>query len=151
MDVKISDKYKRYYDIPMTERMDIAEKVYQVLGRDDYFWGEFYRVKGYHLDVAGRADEAKAARLKALSIAEEMLKRPENQGIAKELYFITGSMRYFTRDRNGALADLKEAKALTYAKEKMTEEQITNANEYFNGLLDEFIGKIEANEEIPRQ
>ncbi len=150
-DVKLSGKYKSYSDIPMTDRLEVAEKVYQVLGRDDYFWCEFYRVKAYHLDAAGRSNEAKAARLKALALAEEMLKKPENQGIAKELRYITGAMRYFTGDTEGALADFRKARELTYFKEDMTEEQIKNANEFFDALLDEYIGKIESGEKIPTQ
>ncbi len=149
-DVKLSGKYGNYFEIPMTERMEIAEKVYRVLGRDDHFWCEFYRIKAYHLDADGKADEARAARLKALAIAEEMLMKPENQGIAKELYFITGAMRFFTGDSKGALEDLKRARGLTYAEEGMTEEQITNANEYFDGLLSDYIEKIEKGEDIPR-
>lgn len=150
-EVKLSGKYERYSDIPMTERLDIAEKVYQVLGRNDLFWCEFYRVKAYHLDAAGKTDEAKAARLKALAIAEEMLNKKENQGIAKELYLITGAMRYFTGDSEGAIKDFKKAQGLTYATEGMTEEEITNANEFFDALLAEYVEKINKGEEIPRQ
>ena len=150
-DVRLPGKYKSYSEIPMTDRMEIAERVYRVLGRDDYFWCEFYRVKAYHLDAAGRSDEARSARLKALTLAEEMLKKPEKQGIAKELFYITGAMRYFTGDTEGALADFRKAKELTYSTEGMTEEQTRNANEFFDGLLDEYIGKIEAGEEIPTQ
>lgn len=150
-DVKLPGKYKSYSEIPMTNRLEVAEEVYQVLGRDDYFWCEFYRVKAYHLETAGRSDEAKNARLKALAIAEEMLREPDNQGIAKELYFITGAMRYFTGDTEGALADFGKARELTYSREGMTEEQKGKANEFFDGLLDEYIGKIEAGEEIPTQ
>jgi len=149
-EVKLSGKYESYSEIPMPERLDIAEKVYLVLGRDDHFWCEFYRVKAYHLDALGKKDEATRARKKALSIAEEMLKRKENLGIAKELLLIAGAMRYFTGDSKGAVKDFKEAQGLTYAEEGMTEEEITNANEYFDALLAEYIGKIEAKEEIPR-
>ncbi|MEO0181089.1 MAG: hypothetical protein ABIM74_05095 [candidate division WOR-3 bacterium] len=140
-----------YRGIPMPDRLCAAEVVYRVLGRDDRFWCEFYRVKAYHLDAAGRPEEARAERLKALSLAEEMLKKPENQGTAKELLVITGAMRYFTGDTAGALADLKKARGLTYAAEGMTEEQMRNANEFFDALISEYIGKIESGEEIPKQ
>lgn len=46
--VKLNKKYKNYYDIPITTRLEIAEKVYQVLGRDKEFWCRFYRICGYH-------------------------------------------------------------------------------------------------------
>jgi len=150
MDVSLSGEYKGYHGIPMPERLEIAEKVYRVLGRDEYFWCEFYRVKAYHLDLAGREGEAKAARLKALAIAEGMLARPENQGIAKELLAIAGAMRYFTGDSEGAIKDLKKAQGLTYAREGMTDEQIANTNDFFNALLADYIDKIERGEEIPR-
>ena len=35
-----------YFEIPMVARLPIAEKVYEVLGRDDTFWCEFRRVRG---------------------------------------------------------------------------------------------------------
>ena len=36
--VKLEKKYKDYIDIPMTTRLEIAENVYKILGRDNEFW-----------------------------------------------------------------------------------------------------------------
>lgn len=48
-DVEVSKNYKKQYtEIPVTERLEIMEKVYGVLNKDKYWWEQFYRVKGYH-------------------------------------------------------------------------------------------------------
>jgi len=65
---------ERYYQIPMTYRLEIAEAAYQQLDKDDAFWCRFYRVMGYHFAGAGDKKGAKAARLKALALAEKELR-----------------------------------------------------------------------------
>ena len=114
-----------YMKVPMSERLAVAEKVYRVLGKDDDFWCKFHRILGYHLDEQAKqqADAAARqalqsaaaeARKKALSLAEKMLKAPENEPVRKELLFISGAMRHFLKDNVGALTDFKAAKPLTY-------------------------------------
>src|SRR5215472_3405610 len=61
-DVPAFDKYSQ---VPMSVRMRIAERVYQILGKDEEFWSHFYRVQGYHLTVEKKTEDAQRARLRA--------------------------------------------------------------------------------------
>lgn len=83
--VKLSGSYKSYTDIPASEKLQIAEKVYRLLGKDDAFWADFYRVQGYHLARDKRAKEAAEARQRALEITQRMLADPTNGWRKKEL------------------------------------------------------------------
>jgi len=56
--VTLEGKYETYTDIPMSKRLEIAEKVYSVLDKDDNFWSWFYRVQGYHFAHEKNAAQA---------------------------------------------------------------------------------------------
>lgn len=94
-----------YYNIPMTTRLPIAERVYRVLGRDDEFWCEFRRIEGYHLEAAGQAEASRKKRLEALGLARRLPR-------TKQTAFIIASMSFFTGDRTGSEVALKEAEGL---------------------------------------
>ncbi len=126
-----------YFEIPMVARLPIAEKVYRVLGRDDTFWCEFRRVEGYHLEAASRADGARAARLKALEIAEKLLKQASST--RKETLVIAASMRKITGDAEGARRDLEEAKALTFESKALDAESSEGLNGYLDSLIEELL------------
>jgi hypothetical protein len=125
-----------YYEIAMSERLAVAEKVYGLLERDDAFWGEFYRIEGFHLAEAGRADEAKLARLRALEAAERLLEA--SRSTRKETLFIIGSMRLFTGDARGARAAMSEAKNLTYESSEQGLEVSQQVDRYLNELIADF-------------
>lgn len=131
-----------YYVVPMSYRLLIAENIYRFLDKDDEFWCHFYRVMGYHLAYEQKAAKAAKARTKALNIAETMLQAEENAGIKKELYLITGSMKYYLGDKQGALYDFKRAQKLTYEKKDLDKESLENSNRYLSNLLDDYIEKI---------
>jgi hypothetical protein len=126
-----------YFEIPVVARLAVAEKVYQVLGRDDTFWCEFRRLQGYHLEAANRADEARRARLKALEIAEKLLKEPSST--RKETLVIAASMRKITGDAEGARRDLEEAKALTFESKELGSESSEGLNGYLDSLIEELL------------
>lgn len=126
-----------YFEIPMVSRLPIAEKVYRVLGRDDTFWCEFRRVQGFHLEAASRVDEARAARLKALEIAEKLLREPSST--RKETLVIAASMRKLTGDTPGAERDLQEAKKLTYESRELGAESSEGLNGYLESLIEELL------------
>ena len=119
-----------YYDIPMPERLRIAAKVYELLGRDRAFWCEFYRISGYHLAESGAASEAHAARRRALEEAEALLAEAPDT-TRKEAHVIVGSMRFFTGDVPGARQHLDRAEGLTFSG------PIANPQG-----LDEFLGQL---------
>jgi len=140
---KLSGEYKSYTDIPVSEKLQIAEQVYKGMNRDDNFWSQFYRVLGYHLVHEKKPEQAKEARLHALEITKRMLGDPVNEGHKKELLFIAASMNHFTGDDANALQQLKAASALKYHDEKVDEEHSKNYDEYLSRLITEFIAAIE--------
>lgn len=46
----------------------------------------FYRVQGYHLTVLGQAEEAKAARLRALELIRKLLASGKDQPVKRLTY-----------------------------------------------------------------
>lgn len=136
-------KVDEYTQIPMSQRLLVAEKVYSVLGRDDEFWSHFYRVLGYHYEDEGKQKEAEQARRKVLEIVWRMLANQDNTGIRKELLYISGAMRFFLKDKEGALKDLKEAAALTYRSKDLTPEKSANADKYLSNLIESYIKIIQ--------
>jgi len=136
-DASIDGPLVPYFEIPMVARLKVAEKVNELLERDDNFWCEFSRVQGYHLEAASRADEARRARLEALEIAEKLLKQPSST--RKETLVIAASMRRITGDAEGARRDLKEAKALTFESKELGAESSEGLNGYLDSLIEELL------------
>ncbi len=126
-----------YFEIPMTARLPVAEKVYETLGRDDDFWCEFRRVEGYHLEAAGKADEARTARLEALELAEKLLRTPSST--RKETLVIAAAMRKLTGDASGASRELAEAKTLTFDSKDLGAESSEGLNGYLDSLIEELL------------
>jgi hypothetical protein len=124
-----------YDEIPMAARLPIAEKVYEVLGRDDRFWCEFRRIQGYHLEGASRADEARRARVEALELAEKLLREPSPA--RKETLVIAAAMRRITGDNQGARQALDEAKTLTFESSELGAESSKGLNDYLDGLIED--------------
>lgn len=137
---------KTYADIPMSIRLEWAEKVYgELKSKDDLnFWCLFYRVKGYHLDMAKNAKGADEARSEALALAEKMIQK--NDGTQKELLVISAAMKFFLKNPEGALKDLRKAKSIKFNDPKLPAQNNENADRYFSELIDEYIvlaGKVD--------
>src|SRR5690606_3160554 len=137
LSVTISD----YLEVPIIERLEIAEGVYRILGRDDDFWCRFYRVKGYHYDGAKNNEKARESRAKALEIAEQMKLNKANEGRLKEILFITGAMKYFLDDKDSAIDDFKTALTLKYKSDDGNADRDTGFNEYLDQVLNEYIAR----------
>jgi hypothetical protein len=138
---------KRYYQIPMIYRLKIAEAAYRQLDKDDAFWCRFYRIKGYHHAGEGDAQGAKAARRKALELAEKMIKDRVAEPPAKELIFIKGSMQYFTGQKEKAQATLQMVAETPLKPSKtITEEHAKNATLYLDGLARDTLKLVEKGE-----
>ena len=131
-----------YTVVPMYYRLKIAEEIYKLYGRNDEFWCHFYRVKGYHLEIEEKFQEAAEARRKAIEIAERMIENKHNEGIYKELLYITGAMKYKLDDEQGALQDFKKAQQLVYQKSGMDKISQDNINDFLNRLLDDYLEKL---------
>ncbi len=140
LDYDLSD----YAKIPVARRLKVAEKVYAELGQDDEFWCSFYRTLGYHFDREEDPAGADEARSKALSICQKMLSDRQNAGIRKELLLISGAMKHFLRDGQGALADSRLALELKYQSNELKEEENQNADKNLSALLKEYLKKVQS-------
>jgi uncharacterized protein (DUF2225 family) len=132
-----------YLDIPLAERLLVAQKVYEVLGRDEEFWCYFQRVLGHTFEGEKRQAEADEARRRALGLAEKMLADGARAGQRKELLYIAGAMRHFLRDDAGARRDFREAAKLKYSRADMKPEQAANYDEFLSDLLKQYFEKLE--------
>jgi uncharacterized protein (DUF2225 family) len=136
--INFQKKYNDYQDIPMTLRLEIAEKVYKILGKDDEFWSKFYRVMGYHYSGENEETKALQSRIKALSIANNMLNDTMYTDQKKETLFVIAAMYYFTKDKNNALLFLDKASEFTYTNKKWKPENAKGLDEYLTKLIAEY-------------
>jgi hypothetical protein len=141
--VAFTPEAQDYESIPMVQRLEVAERVYRVLGRDDEFWCRFYRVRAYHLDEAGQADAAAVARQQALALAERLLDSGKNEHRRKELLLVAGAMRHFLKRDTRALADFREALGLKYTNPAGEVSSAQGLDRYLTALLKDYIGQIE--------
>ncbi len=142
-DVHADKEYAKYTDMAMSQRLEIAERLYAKLDKDDDFWCRFYRIKGYHLALEKKTIEAGIARGTALELARKMLNDPSHAGEKKELFLISGAMHHFLQDDNSAKGDLEAALAVSYEDKNLTAEQNKNMNANLNGLAKEYLERLE--------
>lgn len=141
------DQNQDYSKIPMPEKLETAEKFYKLYKTDNDFWCKFYRIKGFHYDAENEEDKAKESRLKALDIAENLLKDPVNDFRKNELLLITGAMKHLTGQNRLALIDFELAKTLEYNNPDNDSSNNMEMNKYLDTLLVEYIAKINAPDE----
>ncbi|MEN8120422.1 MAG: DUF2225 domain-containing protein [Bacteroidota bacterium] len=142
---KFDKEYEDYLNIPITTRLEIAEKVYKILGRNNEFWCQFYRVKGYHYDKKDN-EKALKSRTKALELAKLMIADTLNSGKEKENYFIIAAMNNFIGQKDSAIAYLDKARNYTYKNDNWNEKNVKGFNKYMDDLIiqyQEFIRKEE--------
>lgn len=142
--VEIKGDYKRYTDIPMSKRLEAAEKVYAALQKDDEFWLQFYLVKGYHYAAEKDHPKADEARKKALELATQMLNEKDPATPKKELWLVSGAMKHFLGDDKGALDDLNMALKTKYEDKKLDKEKNDNGEANLTALVKECIEKIQS-------
>jgi uncharacterized protein (DUF2225 family) len=139
---RIDKAFDDYAKVPMSQRLEIAEKVYPVLDMKDEFWCRFYRILGYHYSYEKNGAKAAEARNKALNVAQKMLNDKSNQYPAKELWVISGAMKHFLKDDKGAVADLEKALTVKYQDKELNEEKSNNGERNLNALVKEYLEKI---------
>jgi hypothetical protein len=144
--VEIKGNYKRYTGIRISERLEVAEKVYAVLQKDDDFWLRFYRVKGYHYSAEKNQVKADGARKKALDLATQMLNEKDPSTTKKELWLISGAMKHFLGDDKGALDDLNTALKTKYEDKQLDKEKNDNGEVNLSALVKEYIEKIQSSQ-----
>lgn len=145
--IKFDQKYKSYTDIPMPLKFEIAENIYKILWRDQEFWCRFYRVMGYHYDLALNKEKALEARKTALNIAKELLIDPEREGQQKENLYIIAAMHNFLGQKDSALYYLDESSKFTYTNSAMDEENAKGLDEYITELIGQYKYYIQTGKE----
>jgi uncharacterized protein (DUF2225 family) len=141
--IPFNRKFKDYLEVPMSERLEIAEKVYPLLNRkEDEFWNFFYRIKGYHYGQEEQPQKAAEARKKALELTQKMIKDPANKTPMKELLYISGAMKHFLNDDKGAAEDFRKGLATKFASTEVKPEEIKGAEEGMNERFNDYIKQI---------
>ncbi|HOX46501.1 MAG TPA: hypothetical protein PK668_23050 [Myxococcota bacterium] len=140
---------KEYWEVPMAYRLPLAEAAYTVLGRDDAFWARFHRMAGYHLELSGKPELARAARERALAAAERLIAAKAEAPPLKENLIAKGSMLYLLGKKEEALAALQLAKGTPIEGKGFTDEQKKNGNKYLDDLAEELTAKVKAGEPLP--
>lgn len=148
--VKVSKAFKDYREIPVTERLEVMEKVYAALDKDQDWWESFYRVKGYHFGKEGNTAKAAEARKRSLEILQKAQKDPKNESPKKLSFYVSGAMKHFMGDDEGAVKDLEQALATKYAEKDATPEAIKEAEDGLNERLTEYIALIKSTDKKPR-
>jgi len=131
------------YGDKMTTKLESAEKIYNLYMKDADFWCKFYRVKGYHYSKASMPIKAQEDRLKALRIAEDMLKLDEYSYKQKELLLITSSMKYFTFQDSSAIQDINLGLTKKYNDPKAKEKDNKGLDDYLTTVLTQLKGIIQ--------
>lgn len=127
-----------YRQIPVTTRLEIAEKIYQLLGRDTKFWCRFYRIMGYHYDTEGHKRKALKSRGKALLLANEMVNDTAYSGQDKENLFIIASMFNYLNQTDSCTFYLEKARDCVYSDKKGELEYSLSIDEYLKDLILEY-------------
>jgi len=136
--LNFKNKYTDYAVIPVTIKLEIAEKIYWILGRNDEFWCNFYRILGFHYGEEQKQEMAKAARFKALLYSHLMLTDRHNKGREKEIYYIIATMNYFTGQEKSALLYLDKAAKYTYMNYTLTKEVSNAIDNRLSNFIDEY-------------
>ena len=142
-------KYQKYTEIPMSKRLEIAERVYSVLDKDDQFWAWFYRVQGYHLALEKKPEQASMARAKALEHTRTLLDDSANAGKRKQFLLDSAAMHHFLGDDMAAKGELSDALKTTFEDPKLSAEQNKNVNNNLDGLIKEYLERIDK-KTVPR-
>jgi len=142
--VKVSKNFKEYTEIPVSERLEIMEKIYSVLEKDDVWWERFYRVKGYHYGQEGKAEKASEARKKSLEFTTKFLKDGKSKTPQKLLFYISGAMKHFTLDDKGALEDFQKALETKYQEEGLSADELKNAESGLNERINDYVTRIKS-------
>jgi hypothetical protein len=136
-----------YLALPFSDRLVVAEKVYQTLGiTNDGFWAQFYRVLGSQLENEKKPTQAVESRRKALKIVESWLTDKSKTDQRKESLYICGAMRHFLDEDAEALKLFAEAEKLKYSNAELKSEQNENYDNYLSTLIKEYIEMLKKGE-----
>lgn len=142
--------FREYTDVPVTTRLEIMEKVYKVLGRDEYWWEYFFRLEGYHYGQAGETEKAAAARTRSLNLLQDQLDNPADPSPRKLTLYLAGAMHHFLGDDSSALTNLGLALKTRYTSTTEKPDAVAAAEANLNQRISDFITRIRSNRNKPR-
>jgi hypothetical protein len=148
--VKVSQDFKEYRELPVSERMEIIEKVYSVLEKNDDWWENFYRLKGFHYGKEKNNEKASESRRKSLELLQKDLKNGQGETPKKIVLYVSGAMKHFLNDDKGAIEDLQKALNTKYQQKDAKPEELKDAEEGMNDRIKDYISKIKSEKEKPR-
>jgi len=144
-EAEVDDEDVAYHEVPILQRLALAEAAYAQRQMDDTFWCFFHRVRGYHLEEAGRTAEAAEARNQALEIAVGLLAAADPGAPRKELQFVIGSMKLLLGDEEGGRTALDGVAATPMTgKTGMSEADLESYGEYLDSLATELLADAPA-------
>jgi hypothetical protein len=79
-------------DESFSDRLSVAEGVYEIVGRDGVFWSEFYRSAGYFAASEHKIQRAAELRRKGLGITEALLTDPRRANVRMEDFLAAGAL-----------------------------------------------------------
>ena len=130
-----------YQSVPFLKRLQIAEKVYENLDKDDFFWCTFYRIMSWHFRQNDMLIEAFSYRNKALKKVRTMLKK--KQGIQKELLMISGLLHFFWGEDKKAYNDFISAMRFPYYIKRVSAKKLLRKEKKLDLMIRDFIGRLE--------
>lgn len=148
--IKVSKQFKEYNEIPITERLEVMEKVYSVLNKDEAWWENFYRLKGYHYGKDGDTAKAAEARTRSLDLLKKKLADDKDTSSKKLLLYISGAMRHFIGDDAGAISDLEKALKTAYTEKDGKPDAMKNAEAALNERINDYLARIRSEKDKPR-
>lgn len=149
-DVKVSKGFKEYTEISVPERLEIMQKVYAVLDKNDEWWEDFYRIKGYHYGASGNKAKADEARAKSLELLAKLNANGKSEIPQKMLLYISGAMKHFTGDDQGAIKDLETALTVKLVESSLSGDELKAADEGVNERIKDYLGLLRSGKDLPR-
>ena len=140
-DITSDISFVDYQSIPFLKRLQISEKVYENLEKDNFFWCTFYRIMSWHYRQNEMLIDAFHYRNKALKKVKLMLIK--SQGIQKELLMISGILHFFWGDDKKALNDFTSALQFPYYKKGISAKNLIRKEIKLDKMIHDFIIKLE--------
>lgn len=134
----VEDSAGPFANVPIWQRFVNADQVYVQLDTEPAHLCLFYRLMGYHCEMADKPELAKYARQRALELAEQLLSDPDKVSLHQEFYFICGAMQHLLGDDAAALVSFKAVKDKEYRNEEWTDESNQAYTEYLADLASEY-------------
>lgn len=125
------------------DQLFIAQGVYRIVGRDNVFWAEFYRVAGFFAAREGKHQRAIGLRVNALRTAEELIADPARAVYRKEDLLVAGAMAARIGDKERASKYLRAVKAARYAPPNYDEDGLGETRSDMNTLAVRILRSLE--------